>query len=345
MKFRKIHFQSILVPLLSIVFFAPPARADDKLKVVATLPDLASIAEAVGGDRLEVTSIAVGVQDPHFVDPKPSYVVKLRDADLFLVNGLELEVGWVPPLLSGARNPAVNPGAPGYLDCSVGISVIEVPSGDVSRAEGDVHPRGNPHYLLDPLNGKIVAHHLAEALGRLEPAHAMEYVAREREFAKAIDEKMFGAALVAEVGGTKLDRLARSGELESFLASHRLGDKLGGWMAKLQPMKGRRIVFFHRSFSYFNARFGLVVSEFIEQKPGIQPGPAHLADVITEIRKSSIPFVGTHAFYDSKIASMVAEKGGAKLVIFPLAVGGAKGADSYTSLFDVITDSMIAARK
>ncbi|MBI2377070.1 MAG: zinc ABC transporter substrate-binding protein [Deltaproteobacteria bacterium] len=334
---------SSLAALFLISLPSSGAWADGKLTVVTTLTDLAAIARAVGGDRVEVTSIASGVQDPHFVDPKPSYVVKLRDAELFLVNGLELEVGWVRPLLDGARNPKINAGADGYVDCSAGIPVLEVPSGELSRAEGDVHPRGNPHYLADPLNGKIVAKTVAAALSRVDPTHAADYAAREKAFSRSIDGAMFGRELVEEVGGAKLDRLARSGELPAFLSERGLTPKLGGWLEKLEPMRGQKIVFFHRSFTYFNARFGIAVAGFVEQKAGIQPGPGHLAELVTRIRKESIRLVGTHAFYDAKIAALVSEKGGAKLVTFPLSVGGAKGADDYLKLFDVIAGLMSSA--
>src|SRR5262249_46515119 len=157
------------------------------LNVVASLPDLGKIAEAVGGDKVKVTSIASGIQDPHFVDPKPSYVAKLRDADLFLANGLQLEIGWVPPLLDAARNPTINTAARGYGDCSKDIPVIELPSGEVTRAQGDAHPLGNPHYLLDPLNGAIVAKTIASALGAQDPKNAAYYTDRAKKFAKQID--------------------------------------------------------------------------------------------------------------------------------------------------------------
>ena len=223
----------------------PGARADGPVNVVATLPDLGRIAEAVGGDKVRVTTIASGLQDPHFVDPKPSYVVKLRDADVFLLNGLELEIGWAPPLLDGARNPKINPGSPGYVDCSKGIPVIEVPTGQVTRAEGDVHPLGNPHYTTDPLNGKIIAATIAEALKLASPADAGAFDARRKEFQRQIDEAMFGKDLVDEVGGNKLDRLCRAGELDDFIEKAGLAGKLGGWLGKMRPLNGRKIVFYH----------------------------------------------------------------------------------------------------
>src|SRR5689334_16916839 len=225
------------------------ARAEDALHVVATLPDIGKIAEAVGGDKVHVTTIASGIQDPHFVDPKPSYVVKLRDAELFLVNGLDLEIGWVPPLLDSARNGKIRVGAPGYVDCSKGIPVLEVPSGTVTRAEGDVHPFGNPHYLTDPLNGVIVAQTIADAFARARPSDAAYFDGRKKAFQNSIYEHLFGKELVDLAGGKKLDRFARAGELDEFLTDQseggtKLASKLGGWLGKMKPLAGAPIVFY-----------------------------------------------------------------------------------------------------
>jgi zinc/manganese transport system substrate-binding protein len=290
------------------------------LGVVATLPGLGKIAEAVGGDRVSVTSIASGVQDPHFVDPRPSYMVKLRDADALLVNGLDLEVGWVPPLIEGARNGKLRPGSPGYVDCSRNVPVIEVPTRQITRADGDVHPFGNPHYLTDPLNAKIVAETVGAALSGLRPADAEFFAGRVKAFQASIDRAMFGPSLVDLVGGKKLDRLARSGELAGFLASAPGGATLGGWLGEMAPLRGKKVVFYHRSYSYFAQRFGLVVVDYVELKPGIQPGPSHLADVITTLTREAVKVVVAHPFNDPKIARLVADKGGAKLVTLPLDV-------------------------
>jgi ABC-type Zn uptake system ZnuABC Zn-binding protein ZnuA len=322
--------------------------ADEPLKVVASLPDLGSIAQAVGGDKVQVTTIASGVQDPHFVDPKPSYVVKLRDADLFLVNGLELEIGYVPPLLDGARNPKIKPGSAGYADCSRNIPVLEVPRGTVTRAEGDVHPFGNPHYSTDPLNRKIIAETIAEALQRASPDNTDYFESRKKDFQKAIDEGMYGKELVALVGGKKLDRLTRSGELDAFLEGQseggvKLSAKLGGWMAKMKPLKDMKMVFYHKSFTYFIDRFGLDVTNFVELKPGIQPGAAHLVNLVEAMARDKIKIVATHPFYDEKVARLVAEKGGARLVVLPLQVGGVPDADDSFKFYDVVVGLLAKA--
>ncbi len=348
---KKLSTAIVAVSLCALTWLtvdANTARAEAPLNVVASLTDFGKIAEAIGGDKVRVTTIASGVQDPHFVDPKPSYVVKLRDADLFLVNGLELEIGWVPPLIDSARNGRIKLGAPGYVDCSKNIPVIEVPTGQVTRAEGDVHPYGNPHYMTDPLNGKLVAETIAAAFSNARPADAAYFDARKKAFQRAIDEATFGKELVELVGGKKLDRLARAGELEPFLASESasgasLATKLGGWLGKMKALHGAKVVFYHKSYSYFCERFGLAVDGYVELKPGIQPGPSHLAELVTAMRRDGVKLVATHAFYDEKIAKLVADKGGAPLVTLPLNVGGSKGADDYIRFFDVVTDALTRA--
>ncbi len=326
----------------TLLLAARPAAAAPLL-VVATLPDLARIAEAIGGDRITATAIASGVQDPHFVDPKPSFVVKLRDADLFLLNGLELEIGWAAPLLEGARNPKIAPGGPGYVDCSIGIPLLELPTGALSRADGDVHPLGNPHYLADPLNGKLVAQTIAAALSRASPDGAAYFEQRRKAFARSIDDALFGPALVEQVGGAKLDRLARAGELHTFLQAQGLEGALGGWLGKLAPLRGRKLVMYHRSYSYFLARFELQAVNYVELRAGIPPGPSHLAALIQQLRGEGVTVIGTHGFYDQKLAALVAEKSGARVIVLPLLVGGVKGADDYRSFFDVSTDLLVQA--
>lgn len=332
----------VWLALWALVGLAPRAVHAAPMQVVASLPGLGKLAEAVGGERVTVTTIASGVQDPHFVDPRPSYMVKLRDAEALLVNGLDLEVGWVPPLLEGARNGRVRPGAAGYIDCSRNIPVIEVPSRQITRADGDVHPFGNPHYMTDPLNTKIVADTIAEGFSRLRPADAGYFAERAKQYRDRIDRAMFGADLVDLVGGKKLDRLARSGELDAFLASTP-GAKLGGWLARMAPLRGAKVVFYHRSYSYFVQRFGLSVVDYVELKPGIQPGPSHLADVVANMAREHVRVVVAHAFNDQKIAQLVAEKGGASLLVLPLDVGGSPGASDVPSFFDVVTAALLGA--
>jgi zinc/manganese transport system substrate-binding protein len=340
------HAISRMILCAAVALVGSVARAQDPLDVVATLTDFGTIAAAVGGEKVRVTTIASGVQDPHFVDPKPSYVVKLRDADLLLVNGLDLEIGWLPPLLDSARNGRIRVGGTGYVDCSKNVPLLEVPTGTMTRAEGDVHAFGNPHYTTDPLNGKLIADTIAAALSRARPADSAYFEARKKAFQGRLDDAMFGKELVELAGGKKLERLARAGELEAFLASGSTSDlsaKLGGWAARMAPLRGTKAVFYHKSYSYFIARFGLRVSDFVELKPGIQPGPGHLAELVSTMRRDNVKLLATHPFYDEKIGKLVADKAGARLVVLPLNVAGIKGADDYLKMFDGVVDTLTRA--
>ena len=315
-----------------------------KVKCVATVPDLADLVRTVGGDRVEVMSIAKGSQDPHFVDPKPSFMAKLRQADLFLVTGLDLEVGWVPPLLNGAGNAGIAIGAPGYVDCSAGIPVLELPVGEVTRAEGDVHPFGNPHYMLDPLIGIIVAAHIASVLKQKDPGGAAAFDANLAGFAQQIYEKLFGKDLVDLVGGAKLDRMARSGELDAFLQSNS-GAKLGGWLGLLEPLRGKPIVMYHKNYSYFVDRFKIEIAGFVEPKPGIPPSAKHMVDVVELIKARNVKVIGTQPFYDDRAPNLIASKTGVKVLVMPSTVNQVVGVETYIQLFDFVTSKLAEAEK
>ncbi len=333
--------------MAAVMVMAVGVAAEDKIKVVAALPNLRSIAEQVGGDQVEVTSIAVGYQDAHFVDPKPSFMTLLRDADLLLVNGLELEIGWIPPLVQGSRNPNINQGSSGYVDCSAGVPVVEVPSG-ATRAEGDVHPLGNPHYLLDPMNAKIVAKTIADAFARVRPGAADAFAERCKQFCKRIDTAMFGEALVDAVGGSKLCRLLDSGELWDFLAKETvdgqpLATKLGGWLARIAPARGKKVITYHKSFSYFANRFGVVVAEYVEPKPGIQPSASHLFELVKLMTDNSIKLIIRFPYNEAKSTELLAAKTGGKAIVLPTEVGGGDGTEDYFKLMDKLTGDIGAA--
>lgn len=333
---------------LALTAAASDARAaDGKVRVVATLPNLGSIASAVGGDRIDLTVIASGTQDAHFVDPKPSFIVKLRSADLLIVNGLDLEIGWVPPLTQGARNAKVLPGGPGYVDASSGIPVMEVPS-SLSRAEGDVHPYGNPHYLTDPLNAATVAGTIAEALKRADPAGAAAYEEGRRAFVKRLHESVFGKELVDLAGGVKLAREAAAGTLDTFLDGTQVGgaalrSKLGGWLGKMQPVKGRPVVTYHKDLSYFAARFGLKVVDYVEPKPGIQPSAKHLEELAQRLQNGDARVILTRPFVEHRSTDSLAGRTGATVITLPLEVGGAPQATDFFSLYDFVTDQVVQA--
>ncbi|MBI3893408.1 MAG: zinc ABC transporter substrate-binding protein [Candidatus Wallbacteria bacterium] len=331
--------------LFALTLLALPAgTAFAKVNFVASLPDLADLVKTVGGDRVEVMSIGKGSQDPHFVDPKPSFMVKLRQADLFCVTGLELEIGWVPPLLGGAGNAGIAVGTAGYVDCSAGIPVLELPAGEVTRAEGDIHPFGNPHYMLDPLNGILVAAHLASALKQKDPAGAAVYDANVAAFTQQIYEKLFGKDLVDMVGGAKLDRMARSGELDGFLQSNPSA-KLGGWLGLLKPMRNKPIVMYHKNYSYFADRFKLEIAEYVEPKLGIPPSAKHMVDVVALIKARNVKVIGTQPFYDDRAPNLIASKTGAKVLVMPSTVNQVNGVATYIQLFDYVTSKLAEAGK
>ena len=328
--------------------FPAPARAADtrKVKVVASLPNLGSIAAAVGGDRIDLTVIASGVQDAHFVDPKPSFVVRMKSADLLIINGLDLEIGWIPPLSRGARNARILPGGAGFVDASTGIPVVEVPS-SLSRAEGDVHSYGNPHYLTDPLMAETVAATIATALGRVDPAGAAAYEDHRRAFVSRLHVALFGKPLVDLVGGAKLAREAAAGTLDGLLDTTMGGaplrTRLGGWLGAMAPYRGRSIVTYHRDWSYFAARFGLVVADYVEPKPGIQPSARHLEDLVGVLGRKGLNLIVTRPYVEHRSTDYLAGKTGATVLTLPIETGGDQAAGDYFALFDLITARLAAA--
>ncbi|HEU5181685.1 MAG TPA: metal ABC transporter substrate-binding protein [Candidatus Polarisedimenticolia bacterium] len=333
--------------LLGLLGGAAPAGAASKLKVVASLPNLGSIARAIGGDRIDLTVIGTGTQDAHFVDPKPSFMVKMRNADLLLINGLDLEIGWIPPLTQGARNAKILQGAAGFIDCSTGIRVVEVPP-SLSRAEGDVHPYGNPHYLTDPINAEVVAGTIADAFKKADPAGAEAYESGRKAFVKKLHEALFGAELVDQVGGAKLSREAMGGTLDTFFDSAGAGggtlrSKLGGWLGKMQPVRGRPLVTYHKDYSYFAQRFGVKIVDYVEPKPGIPPSAKHLEELVGHLKSGAANLIVTRPFVEHRSTDLLTEKTGVKVITLPLEVGGAPEATDFFKLFDLITDQISTA--
>jgi zinc/manganese transport system substrate-binding protein len=268
----------------------------DKLAVVATTPDLASIARAVGGDAVEVTALARPTEDAHFVDPKPSYILLLNKADVLIEGGAALEAGWLPPLLDSARNPRIALGAPGRVVASQRISLLEVPTA-LDRSMGDVHPYGNPHYLLDPVNAQTVAQTIADALCGVDHEDCDGYQAREREFRLAIDEK------------------------------------LPQWQSQLSAARGQKVVTYHKNFDYFAQRFGLEVVDTLEPKPGISPSPTHLAALIPRMKAQGVRLIIAEPNRERRNPEFVAEKTGATVLLLPIMPGGGEAVD-YIGLID-----------
>jgi zinc/manganese transport system substrate-binding protein len=315
------------------------------LKVVTTTTVLKSLTEAVGGDKVQVTSIGTGREDPHFIQAKPSYMLEAHEADLWIRVGLELEIGYEAPIIDGARNPKIRIGQPGHLDASQGVLLLEVPTTRVTRAMGDVHPEGNPHYWLDPLNARIMAKTTADRLAELGPADSGAFAANLRQFQKHLDEHMFGKPLVEKYGGERLWALQLNGTFDDFLAREGQTAALGGWLGRMQPFKGKEIVIYHRSWDYFANRFGLVLADELEPKPGIPPTAAHLNDVIERMKADSIKLILVEPFYERKSADLVAAKTGARVVVCANCPGGQPEATDYLSLMDMVVGRVSEALK
>lgn len=275
-------------------------NSDAKIRVVTTTTDLGAIVKAVGGDEVDVEVIAKGYQDPHYVQAKPSYMRLMNRADLLVYVGMELEVGWLPLLIQGARNPNIVPGAIGHLDASIGIRRLDVPTGQVDRSMGDVHPDGNPHYWLDPRNGIVIAKTVAEKLGALEPDKANVFMANYKTF---------------------------QADLEA---------RIDIWKKRLAHFEGQEIVSYHKLWVYLSDWLQFEVVDQVENKAGIPPSPRHLADLVARMKSEQIRLIVCSNFVDTKIAQRVAERSQAKLVVLPASVGAVSGVETYADLFDYI---------
>ena len=299
------------------------------------------MARQIGGDLVDVAAIARGDQDPHFVRPRPSYTVMLRNADLFITTGLDLEL-WVPTLLDAAGNRRILEGANGYVAAWPGIEMMNVPS-TVSRTEGDVHIYGNPHIHTDPLNVVLIARNVLAGLSKVDPAHAQEFEQREKQLEDRLHRRLFGDDLVDLLGGESLARLARSDKLWDFLATneyprgsgHKLEERLGGWLRQAEPLRGRKVIGYHKNWAYFGHRFGLDFAGYIEPKPGIPPTPRHVEAITALIREQGIQVIWTANYFDPGKPRVIADKTGAKVVIVPLSTGGDPEAPGYEELVDL----------
>ncbi|PJB49186.1 MAG: hypothetical protein CO108_00700 [Deltaproteobacteria bacterium CG_4_9_14_3_um_filter_63_12] len=332
-----------LFPLLSALG-AAEAQAE-KLKVVTTLPDLEWVVGFIGGDLVEVESLLSGAQDPHKIEPKPSLMAKLSDADLYVEIGLGLEL-WSGNLIEGARNANIQVGEKGHLYASDGITLLEKPA-VATRESGDMHPYGNPHIWLDPLNMLTVGDNVYGALVALDSANTETYDANKKVYEAALYEAMFGPELVKLLGGDVLVRMERKGELLSFLEKKEykgapLLEKLGGWMGKAQPLVGKEVVFYHQSWIYFIDRFGLVASAYVEEKPGVAPSAAQKERLVDLIHSKSIPVIAMTSYYDDSIPAKLAKETGATLVFIPNSIGGTKEATDYFKTIDAIIDALVA---
>jgi len=279
------------------------------LNVVATTEDLASIAREVGGDRVQVAALARGYQDPHFVEAKPSFIFTLNKADLLILVGRELEIGWLPPLITQSRNAKIQVGGNGHLDASLTANILEIPQGQLTRAMGDVHPQGNPHYWLDPGNGRRIAQAVQQRLSAMSPGDAATFASRYADF----------------------DR--------------RLGEAEKRWDAALAPFKGAKVVTYHRSWPNFCERFGLEVVGYVEPKPGIPPSPAHTIELQAEIKRLGVKVILVEPYFDLKTPNAIGRETGARVLVVSPSVGGEKEITDYIKLFDYDVNLLAQALK
>jgi ABC-type Zn uptake system ZnuABC Zn-binding protein ZnuA len=324
-----------MLPLLTALLLPPTGSAP--VKVVTSLTTYAAIAREIVGDRGTVFSIAVGSENPHYVQPKPSFVPTLAQADLFVTTGLDLEL-WVPALLDKASNPRVSEGGPGYVAAYAGINLLDVPAA-FSRAQGDIHVYGNPHIWTDPLNAVLIARNILTGLVRVSPANADYFTARERNFEDRIYRALFGDELVQLLSGPTLADLDRQGKLIDFLNGRQyqgapLITRLGGWLKQALPFRGTLVACYHKEWDYFSREFQVTCFDYIEPKPGIPPTPRHVQEIITGMQARRIPVLLSTNYYDRGQVLDVARRTGARAVIVPSNTGGASGVDTY---FDLVT--------
>ena len=327
-----------LVTLAAVsTVIAGPVDAQHRLRVVATLPTYASIAREITGDLADVEAIARGDEDPHFVNPRPSFAAMIQRADLFVVTGLDLEL-WVPALLDRANNPKVVEGAPGHVTAYAGIKLLDVPD-NVSRAGGDIHVFGNPHIHTDPINGIVIARNIADGLKRVDPQNAASYDAHLRDFEDRVIRRLFGDRLVEMLGGSQLFALARDQKFWDFASTQSfqgkpLTDFVGGWLAAGAVFRDQRMVCYHKNWAYLSARFRVSCAMYVEGKPGIPPTPGHVADVIAFIQQEHIPVLLAANYFSRSQVERVASRTGATAVIVPEHVAGAPGVNDYFDLVE-----------
>ena len=292
-----------------IAAFSLSTDAQAAIKVVTTTQDLAALTAEVGGDKVTVEALARGYQDPHFVEAKPSFVIKLHGADLLVLVGRELENAWLPALITQSRNAKIQPGSAGYLDASLSARILDVPTGQITRAMGDVHPQGNPHYWLDPGNGRRIAQAIQKKLTDMSPGDAAYFQQRYADF----------------------DR--------------RLAEAEARWRAALAPYKGTKVVTYHRSWPNFAEAFGLDVVGYVEPKPGIPPSPSHTLTLMHEMKRQGIKLILVEPYFDLKTPNAIARDTGAQVLVLPPSVGGVKEATDYLKLFDYGVNLLVSALK
>lgn len=326
----------------------PAQTGDNSLRVVTSLTTYASIAAEILGDAGTVTAIAQGDENPHFVQPRPSFLRGLQQADVFITTGLDLEL-WVPALLDRASNRRLSSGGSGYVTAYTGVPLLDIPE-SVSRSEGDIHVFGNPHIWTDPINAILIGRNIATGLKNASPANAEVFEARYMEWRERVIRAHVGDELVELLGTDVVIDLASGGGggLWEFLNSQSyqgrpLVERLGGWMKQAEVFRGRSMVCYHKEWDYFTRAFDVPCIEYIEPKPGIPPTPRHVANVIRLMRSEGIPVLFSTNYYDRNQIERVAARTGATAVVVPSNTRGAEGVDSYIDLVSLWVSELAAA--
>ncbi|MEJ2237917.1 MAG: metal ABC transporter substrate-binding protein [Gemmatimonadales bacterium] len=328
----------VAVSVLTSIALSSSMDGQDKLRIVATVPTYAAIAHELTGDLAQVEAIARGDQDPHFVNPRPSFAAMVQRADLFIATGLDLEL-WVPAIMDRANNPKVREGADGHVVAYSGVKLLQIPE-SVSRAGGDVHVFGNPHVHTDPINGIIIARNIAAGLKRVDPANATSYDANLSEFEEQVMARLFGEELLELLGTETIFDLARNYEFWDFATSNSyqgkpLTEYVGGWLKQAEPFRDQRMVCYHKNWAYFSARFRIECAMYIEPKPGIPASPGHVAEVIRFMESDNIPVLFAANYFSGSQVERVAARARVKPIRVPEHVAGEEGVDDYWALVDL----------
>jgi ABC-type Zn uptake system ZnuABC Zn-binding protein ZnuA len=331
----------LLLLLAIAVSLTVPATSAATIKVVTSVQDYAAIARDIGRDRVVVEAIVAGNANAHFVKPKPSYAMMLRDADLFVSTGLDLEL-WAPVLVNKAGNRNIVDGADGYVSASQGLELMEKPA-SMDRSAGDVHVYGNPHITTSPLNITVIARNIATGLCKVDPEGCDAYKLNLDDFNARLSRRLYGDRLLELLGTDTLDPLARSGRLVPFLEEHGMLEELGGWLGEAIPLRGQKLVCYHKNWIYFTTLFGLTVVDYVEPKPGIPPTARHVAELVQRIEDEDIRVLLTANYFERRKPELIAERTGIVPVVVPMYVQGEPGIETYFDLVDLWVGRLRAA--
>ena len=340
-KYLKKTLRTALMSLMMMCLINVQAWA--QVNVVTTFSDLASIAKEIGGEKVSVEYLSQGDQDPHFVAPKPSLALKMKKADLFILTGMDLEV-WASTLLDKARNRKIMDGAVGYVTVYEGLDILEKPTGSISRADGDVHISGNPHFHTSPANWPVIADNILIGLKKVDPDNAGYYDGRYDQFVDKVDRRLFGDELVDLLSGDRLRELMIAGRLFDFLDKDYQGAKLidraGGWLKKAEALHGAEVVAYHKNWAYFSRDFGMKVVGFIEPKPGIPPTPKHVENTVKLIKDRGVDVMLVASYFEKRKPSTIAQKTDIQALFLPLSVNAIPEVTDNFTLVDYWIDEI-----